>query len=689
MHMKKLLLLLLPLYSSISAQNIIEPDSAKTLQNVIVKAYENNSRLIDVPAAISIVNKADLDKFNNTSILPALNNNPGVRMEERSPGSYRLSIRGSSLTSPFGVRNVKVYYDGIPYTDPSGNTYLNQLGFYNFQSIEIIKGPAGSIYGAGTGGVLLIRNDANQFHPGASVNYDGGSYNLNNINANVRLGTDEAHNIINYQHQTSDGYRNHTALRRDVLTWDAVSKQTEKSELQAHFLYADLYYQTPGALTLKEYNANGKAARPATGGFPSAVQAQAAFFQKTFLAGFSYENDFSSSWKNTTYIYGAYTQTRNPSFRNYGRTTEPHFGGRTVFAYSKKIQSTLLTFTTGAEFQQNFNTQRIYNNKNGQTDSLQTDDEIYNNQGFVFAQGNVELNHGWIFTAGVSLNQYSLKFTRLSDVPPVNDNRKFNNEVTPRFAVLKKITQFISVYSSIARGFSPPTTAEILPSTNVFNTTLQAEDGFDYEFGTRGSLLKSKLYFDINAFFYKIKNSIVQRQDASGADYFVNAGSGKENGLETYLSYELINNQLNFFNYASIRLSDTWNNFHYAVFKQLNNDYSGNKLPGVAPQTVTASLDVTTKPGLYLNINYFYSSRIAMDDANSQYAPDYSLLGARAGFKSFVAKKIQCEIFAGAENIFNEKYSLGDDINAAGGRYYNLAPGNNFYAGISFNFNNK
>jgi iron complex outermembrane recepter protein len=689
MKLKNILLALIPVFNTVTAQTIVQPDSSVTLQNIIVNAYENSRKLIDVPAAISLVNKTDLNRFNNASILSAMNNNPGVRMEERSPGSYRLSIRGSSLNSPFGVRNVKVYYDGIPYTDPSGNTYLNQLGFFNFQSIEIIKGPAGSIYGAGTGGVLLIRNDADIFHPGFSINYNAGSYNLQNVNANIRLGTDTSHNTINYQHQTSDGYRDHTAMRRDVVTWDATSKPDKKSELQAHFLYADLYYQTPGALNLNEYNLNGKAARPAAGGFPSAEQTQAAFYQKTFLAGFSYENNFSDNWKNTTSIYGAYTQTRNPSFRNYGRTAEPHFGGRTVFEFNKKLQSILLTFHAGAEFQQSFNTQRIYNNNNGQTDSLQTDDEIYNNQGFIFAQANVELTSGWIITAGASINQYGLNFTRLSDVPPVHDNRKFNNEFTPRFALLKKINKSISVYGSIAKGFSPPTTAEILPSTNVFNTTLQAEDGLDYEFGTRGSLLHNKLYFDINAFFYNIKNSIVQRQEVNGADYFVNAGSGKENGLETFISYDLINDGANFFNHVRLHVSNTWNDFHYKNFKQLSADYSGNKIPGVAPQTIAAGFDTNTKMGLYANINFFYSGRIALNDANSAYANNYRLPGIRLGYKNNSIKKIQWELFTGAENIFNEKYSLGNDINAAAGRYYNLAPGTNYYAGIIFEFNQR
>ncbi len=672
------------LVSLAQGQNLQPPDSTLVLQNIVVNAYENSRKLIDVPAAVSLVSHNDLSRFSNTSVLSAMNDNPGVRMEQRSPGSYRLSIRGSSLNSPFGVRNVKVYYYGIPYTDPSGNTYLNQLGFYNFNSIEIIKGPAGSIYGAGTGGVVLLNNAPEQSAPGVTLSYETGSYDLNNLNAHVVLGNDSSRNILNYQHQTSHGYRDHTAMRRDVFTWDGYMKSTSHSILQAHFLYADLYYQTPGALNLSEYTVNPKAARPAAAGFPSAGESQAAFYQKTFLAGFSYENDFARNWKHTTYIYGAYTKTTNPSFRNYGRTTEPHVGGRTVFQYNKQMAAGLFTFNGGAEFQQSYNTQRIYDNNHGQTDSLQTDDEIFNYQGFVFAQGDLELHSGWTFTAGASLNRYGLHFSRLSDVPAVTDNRKFSTQLTPRFAVLKKLTDHFALYGSIANAFSPPTTSEILPSTNVFNTTLQAEKGFDYEFGSRGSLIHSKLFYDINAFFYRIRDAIVQRQDPGGADYFVNAGSGKENGLETFLSYELINHPTGWITHSVIRLSDTWNGFHYKDFKQLSADYSGNRIPGVAAQTLSVAADFFSRTGLYGNINFFHSSRISLNDAGTAYSSPYDLLGIKIGYKTLHTRKVLWEIFGGADNLLNEKYSLGDDINAAGGRYYNAAAPRNFYAGIGF-----
>ncbi len=689
MKLKKLLLALIPLLNTALAQNTFQPDSSVTLQNIIVNAYENNSRLIDVPAAISLVNKTDLNRFNNASILSAMNNNPGVRMEERSPGSYRLSIRGSSLRSPFGVRDVKIYYDGIPFTDPGGNTYLNQLGFYNIQSIEIIKGPGSSMYGAGTGGVLLIRNDANAFHAGASVNYIYGSYNSNNINANVRFGTNDSHNIINYQHQTSDGYRDHTALRRDVVTWDVITKTNDKTELQAHFLYADLYYQTPGGLNIKQYDSIPKAARPAAGGFPGAIQTKAAIYQKTFLSGFSYHHQYNDKWKNTTSVYGAYTDLKNPTIRNYEVRTEPHFGGRTIFQYNKKINNAVLTFNAGAEFQQSFNTQRDYKNNNGESGLLQIDDQILNNQEFIFIEGNLQLTHGWLITAGASINKFGLNFTQLSDTPPTHEIRHFNNEFTPRVALLKEISKNVSFYGSIAKGFSSPTVSELLPSTNVFNTLLQAESGMDYELGAKGSLLNNKLYFDVNAFFYRLKNAIVQLQNSSGADYFDNAGSANQNGIETFVSYNLIDNETNFLNRIRITVSNTWNNFHYDVYKESGTDYGGKKIPGVAPETFTAGIDVNTKTGLYINTNFFYSSRIALNDANSAYALGYNLLGARLGYKSSSLKKIQWELFTGADNIFNEKYSLGNDINAAAGRYYNLAPGRNYYGGVSFQFDKR
>src|SRR5689334_9500950 len=103
---------LLSFGAGIAAQ---EADSSRnaTLQEVVIKAYEQKRVLRDVPAAVGYINREGLERFGSASIVHAMNTLPGVRMEERSPGSYRLNIRGSSLRSPFGVRNVKVYYNDL------------------------------------------------------------------------------------------------------------------------------------------------------------------------------------------------------------------------------------------------------------------------------------------------------------------------------------------------------------------------------------------------------------------------------------------------------------------------------------------------------------------------------------------------------------------------------------------------
>ena len=153
---------------SMAAQETISGDSAKILEAVVVRGYEQNRRLLEISAPVSVIGKPQLERFSNTSLLPAINTAAGVRMEERSPGSYRLNIRGSSLRSPFGVRNVKVYWNNIPFTDAGGNTYLNQLSFQNVNSIEIIKGPASSIYGAGTGGAVILKSLPAGWKPGTT-----------------------------------------------------------------------------------------------------------------------------------------------------------------------------------------------------------------------------------------------------------------------------------------------------------------------------------------------------------------------------------------------------------------------------------------------------------------------------------------------------------------------------------------
>lgn len=657
-------------------------DSVRTLEEVSVKAFEQHRSVSNSVTAVKLIEFNNGDRYNKTSLVNGLNTVAGVRMEERSPGSYRINIRGSSLRSPFGVRNVKVYWNDIPLTDPGGNTYFNQLAWNNFSTIELFKGPAGSMYGAGTGGLLLI-NNVDRWQRGASMEYLTGSYGLQNILAAARFGSKENKNQFTYAHNQSDGYRVQTKMRRDNFSWQSQLKLSDKQQLNASLLYSDLYYQTPGALTSAEYTVNPKAARPAAGGFPSAENARASIHQKNITAGFTNIYQINSVFKNTSTLYGTFAQVKNPAIRNYERRNEPSFGGRTIFSFSKKFEEkSNLQIITGSEFQQGFFNTQVSKNNNGHPDTLQTNDDIDYTTYSIFIQGDIAFNESWFINTGISLNKTKVQFSRLSRYPVLNQTRSYQNELAPRLSLKKNLTNDLSLKTTISRGFSPPTVAELLPSTGIISTELEAEYGWNYELTASYRLFNNKLTLEATGFYFKLNNALVQRRDISGADYFVNAGNIRQKGLE-FTSNFFTSTKSGPVDYYQITSAYTYNHFRYGSFIKGSDDFSGKTIPSVPANTLSVLGDIQLKNGIYSNTTFYIASSIFLNDANTVSAPAYHLLGWRLGWKKTIKKKYKLNWYAGADNLLNETYSLGNDINAAANRFYNAAPGRNYYAGVA------
>lgn len=650
-----------------------ETDSVKTIAPVTVRAFQQKNE-----ATTAVVRRVEYAvPTSKSSLVTAFNTIAGVRMEERSPGSYRINIRGSSLRSPFGVRNVKVYWGGIPLTDPGGNTYFNQLAFNNFNSMTVFKGPASSMYGAGTGGLILIEPPA-ATKSGVGVEYFTGSYNAHHILAEGNWAKDNYTNTITYAHDQSDGYRAQSAMQRNNFSWNTRLKWNDQ-ELTASVLFSDLYYQTPGALTLKEFQQDPRAARPKAGAFPGAAQINAAIWQKTITAGVTHKQKFGSYWSNTTTGYGSYALIKNSAVRNFEQRKEPHFGGRTVFDFEKKWGKANLQWSTGVEAQQGYAAIRVSDNKSGRPDTLQTDDDVTIGTYSIFTQGIFSWD-SWSYTAGVSFNRSRLLFSRLNEYPVTEQVFRYNNEVAPRFTVLKKFRP-VDLLATVSRGFSPPTVAEVLPSTTIINPDLKAEHGWNYELTARKTLFAGQLRLEATGFYFDLSQALVQRRDASGADYFTNAGNIRQKGAELYAGY------IHFFkgalpDYLNLTANYAHSHFKYNDFVKTTEDYSGNWVPGVPMNTLNIQLGLGLKPGIYTDVNYYTASSVFLSDANAEETQAYHLLGIKLGYRKQLHAAL-INLYAGVDNLFNETYSLGNDINAAGGRYYNAAPLRNYYVGAA------
>lgn len=660
-----------------------------SLDSVMVQGFVQRSLLSSAPAAVSVVSAADWNRFSPASSVAAVNTLPGVRMEERSPGSYRLAIRGSSSRSPFGVRNIRFYYEQFPITDPGGNTYLNLFAPAAFEQLEVLRGPAASVYGAGSGGAVLATGSRPQ--PGSdtsSIRFRfslmGGSNGLFQTDAQLLTATAKGFNRVQAHHHQQQGFRDHSAVRRNYLSWQNSSAISGTYTVNTLVLYSNLEYETPGGLTLAQYQTDPKQARPAAGAFPSAQDARAAIYQQSFYGGVHQQWKPVERFQTDILAYGMYNRVTNPAIRNYERRSEPSFGIRAVLGYTIPLSNSTLTLSGGAEWQKGYYQVNVFGNRGGEQDTLQTSDAVTPVNGMVFAQAKWSLPQNWELSGGLSWNNNQISIRRESEVPNYYFSTGHQAEWAPRISIARKFKSLM-VYALAARGFSPPTSGEILPSTTVINTELKAEGGWNYELGVRGRVANQRLWIDANIFYFQLKDAIVQRRDASGADYFTNAGSTRQYGLELALRYNPL--------HAGRAITwQPWANFAYHPFKyrdfiQVEADYSGNYIPGIARNTASLGLDLHWKQYLSLHLTYQYVDPIWLNDANSAKADAFQIAGAQfsgriVSLNSRKSGSASLRWFAGGDNLFNQQYSLGNDINAVGGRYYNASARRNYFAGI-------
>ncbi len=196
-------------------------------------------------------------------------------------------------------------------------------------------------------------------------------------------------------------------------------------------------------------------------------------------------------------------------------------------------------------------------------------------------------------------------------------------------------------------------------------------------------MANKRLQWEASLFLFRLTDAIVARRDALGGDYFLNAGGTRQAGLELGASAPL-EHSANLT--ADVWASYAYYHFRYRDFVQGTDDFSGNALPGVSPHTGSAGVDVVHRRGAFAHITYSAASPYPLDDGNSPTprVEAYHLLGIRAGvaFRGRPGTPWRAEISAGAENLLDQHYSLGNDINAFGGRFYNPAAGRAFYAGV-------
>lgn len=662
------------------------------LETVEVVAYFHRQPTLGLTASVQSITSAQIAQQQTTTLLPALNTVAGIRMEERSPGSYRLAIRGSHLRSPFGVRNVKVYIDDFVLTDAGGNTYLNVIDPSSISSIHILKGPDGSLYGANSGGVIRFDPQGLDVKQNQGmVSMGGGSYGHFQENISIQQKINNCYSFsVDQSFNRSDGYRDHSNLHKNTIQTVHRWQYAENSELKFFGLYTNIDYRTPGGLTAEQMDENPRMSRPAGGSNPSAKAQHAGVRNQTLFGGIAHKTSITKKLNHTVSIFGGHTHFENPFITNYEFRKEDNLGLRTYFSLEERTHPAFRwQVQWGFEGQKGWYEIDNYDNDAGEATALQAKDDLKNTTASFFTRAMMNIHQRWTVEASLGYNLGGIDYRRhFPESDKAEGTIDFSGIWMPRFATSYKIREWLALRASISKGFSPPTLAEVRSSDNTLNKTLRPETGINYESGFRMETPNRRYIADMGFYHYTMNNGIVRQLRDNGAEYYVNAGEIRQRGVELSLWAYLVPTRtgrlLETLRYQS---ATTYSHFRFGEYHLGDNDYSGNKVTAVPEWTWGNTLLFSFGKRFGLTLSHYFSSAMPLNDANSVFSDSYHLVQMKATKLWALTSSLQMELFVGADNLLQEEYSLGNDINAFGNRYYNPAPRRNYYGGATLTFN--
>jgi outer membrane receptor protein involved in Fe transport len=134
-----------------------QPETAATLQEVVVTAQKRQEKLINVPMAVTAITSDSIKSLHLIDFADLENQVPGLSVELEAPGLNKLTLRGENVG---GVGStVTTYIDDVPFGSSNalanGSIAAGDFDTWDLQRVEVLRGPQGTLYGAGSEGGLL------------------------------------------------------------------------------------------------------------------------------------------------------------------------------------------------------------------------------------------------------------------------------------------------------------------------------------------------------------------------------------------------------------------------------------------------------------------------------------------------------------------------------------------------------
>ena len=640
------------------------------LSEVIVTTdiFENKKK--DFAGSVSEIKPKVLDQANGLYLQPVLNSVPGVYMQSGALNTNRITIRGIGSRSPFATNKIKAYIDDIPLSTGEGETTLEDIDFSTLDGIEVYRGPASTMYGAGLGGAIhMISKKIARTNAGC-LDFSVGSFGLRKVNISAQVGNENSGLSLFYQDVSSDGYRQNNEYNRQSLSTIAQTKIGTKSYLSSYFNYTHLKSFIPSSLDQDTY----------------LNSPQSAASQWANAKGFEDNNRMRLGFSLKT-IYNENTESTVAVFTNIGKSREvTPFGNEDITTTNVGLRGKVrrnflpqnkLGVVLGTEiFAEGFRI-KSYDNNNSKNGDLTSDLEQDRTYGNVFLATEYLPTEHWILSVGGNINfsYYKNKDQFVVGNNDLSGEHNFSPIFSPKVSVTRHLSDKVSAYGLISHGFSLPTFDETLNPRGNINEDIRPEKGFNYELGIKGSAFGDKVYAELVYYTMRINDLLVARRN-SELDYSgYNAGKSTHNGAEFMVNHQVVKSKA-----ITVDHSFSYTLMRYKFDEFIDDDkgdFSGNKLTGVPSHTLNYSVNIESAFGLYARVNWQGVGDMPVLDDNTVFSDGYSLVNLKIGFQKEIGK-MSVNVYGGINNLLDAKYASMVQINPNFNKRY-------YYPGLPIN----
>ncbi len=640
-----------------------------------------------------------------TTIADIVKLSPGVAViQGNGPRDVGVSIRGSNARNSFGARNIQVFEDDFPVTQPDGLARFDLTDPHAYGAVDVVRGPSSARYGNyALGGAINFRTRRGRDIDGVEVGSDFGGDGYANVYATI------GHAGPRYEYSLfgslagADGATGHTGYQTGTINAYATFALGDRDRIAAKVIYNEGEFRLAIRSSYDQYLLNPyqqgcertATAAPGCGTIAvlangvngnriaqTAAEGDLARNDRRTIVGTRYEHDFGSDtvWR---------TQATFDSRVVDQPTSATPFKG-TLDSYN--ITSDLTDRRTLLGMRATSFVQLFYNYLDNQSYSFNKTPAGRNGFGAltqtvfgdvrnlgIRAREELQVARDVQVIAGVGAERSIIAVTQtaygypLGTSPTLNvipATRRFWN-VAPEAALFWQAIPEVRLHARIGTGYGIPQAGQLFVTpagTFGNNIALKAQRNIGLDIGAELTL-GDTLTAEVTGYYEWFRNELVsQSAGVNLLAYTANAPRSVHRGVEIGLDWRPLPAVLPG---AKLQASYSYNDHHYTDFQERLTagtvtrvfDRDGRAIPGVIPTFVNGRIGYDQPAGPLQGLGGFvevtYREGYPLDNANLLSVPGYTLANVNLhydppGGAGDVRSRIS--LFASIQNLLDRTY---------------------------------